>query len=63
MSMLTQIKSNRSEQIVYFRFFASMKYPNSFWHTSTTESVEFNLSKTNDFTPIGTTWEELYQNG
>lgn len=54
-----KLKCKYTEAIVYFKFFASMKYPNSFWFTKTTENSGFDLGKIDNYMPINITWKEL----
>jgi hypothetical protein len=56
---MIKVQNNRSQAISYFRFFASAKYPNCFWHTKTTESFAFDLSRKGDYAPLNKTWKEV----
>lgn len=56
---MIKVKNKITKEISYFKFFASIKYPNCFWHTPTTENIGFDLSKKDDYIPLNTTWEKL----
>lgn len=58
-NMLPRVKNKYTGQIFYFRFFASMKHPNSFWYTPTTEACDFCIGKLSDFNPIDKPWVKL----
>lgn len=57
---MQKLKSNFTDDIVYFRFFS----PNEklFYYTHTTDSVGFNIGRIEDFTPINYTWKEIKDN-
>ncbi len=56
---MNKVKCKHTKEIVYFKFFASMKYPNCFWYTKTTENTGFDLGKIHDYVPINNTWEQI----
>lgn len=59
---MNKIRNNYTKEIVYFKFFTSMKYPNCFWYTRTTENFGFEMGKINDYTPLRKTWKEIHKN-
>ena len=56
---MIKVRNKYEGFIVYFKFFASMKYPNCFWHTKTTENDGFELARIDDYVPLKGTWDEI----
>jgi len=58
---MIKVKNIYNGNEVYFRFYASMKFPGCFWHTKTEESSGFELARLNDYEPLDKTWKEIYE--
>ena len=59
---MIKVKQKYEGYIVYFKFFASEKYPDCFWYTKTNDNFAFELGRINDYTPLNTTWQEIRKN-
>ena len=56
---MIKVHNNYNGMVRYFKFFATMKYPNCFWYTPTTENYGFELARIDDYTPINLTWNQI----
>ena len=56
---MIKVRNKHNGYIVYFKFFASTTFPNSFWYTKSGENTAFELGNINDYEPLHATWEEI----
>ncbi len=56
---MIKVKNIHNGIVVYFRFFASMRYPHCFWYTNNEANNAFELGHTNDYEPLNEEWKDI----